>query len=200
MQPLTRRLTRTGTVVLATLAVGLAATGCGSSDPEAAPSAPVTSSAPTTTPTPTTAPSTGSSPSAGAAVPAILEFTGTTAAGADFAGSTLAGKPVVLWFWAPWCAVCRSQGPDVTALAAKYGDDLSVIGIGSLDSADAIAGFADDVRGPTHLSDPKGELWKRFRISEQSSFVVLDASGKEVLRSGYNDDGDLNGAVERLVG
>ncbi len=133
------------------------------------------------------------------AVPAILDFSGRAVDGSSFRGSSLAGKPVVLWFWAPWCAVCRSQAPQVEALAAQYGDDLAVVGIGSLDSGSAIAGFADDVQGPTHLSDPDGELWKRFRISEQSSFVVLDAQGREVLRTGYNDDDELAAAVEKLV-
>lgn len=134
------------------------------------------------------------------AVPAILDFSGKTVSGATFEGASVAGKPVVLWFWAPWCPVCRSQAPAVQKLVADYGDDLAVIGVGSLDSGSAIAGFAEDYSGPQHLSDPDGDLWKRFKVSEQSSFVVLDAAGNEVLRTGYNDDDKLDDAVARLVG
>ncbi len=193
---------RTVAVLVIGMAASTALVACGSDDETAA--APATSSptaAAPITPAPTQPePNPAESGDSQPAVPEILDFSGETVAGDSFSGSSVAGKPVVLWFWAPWCAVCRSQAPQVESLAAEYGDDLAVIGIGSLDSGSAIAGFAEDVAGPTHLSDPEGELWKRFRISEQSSFVVLDAEGNEVLRTGYNDDDELSAAVEKLVG
>jgi thiol-disulfide isomerase/thioredoxin len=133
------------------------------------------------------------------AVPASLDFTATTVSGADFAGADVAGKPVVLWFWAPWCPTCRGQGPDVAALAEQYGDRVTVVGVGSLDSGDAIAGFADDFPDMVHLSDPDGDLWKRFGIVEQSSFIVLDADGEEALRTGYAGDDELADAVAAVV-
>lgn len=191
---------RTVTVLVAGVAAALVLVACGGDpDPDAAPAP--TSPATSTPATPSAAPSPTASESTKAqpVVPAVLDFTGTTVSGDTFRGSSVAGKPVVLWFWAPWCAVCRSQAPQVSSLVAEYGEDLAVIGIGSLDSGSAIAGFADDVRGPLHLSDPDGALWKRFRISEQSSFVVLDAQGKEVLRSGYNGGADIDAAVKKLL-
>jgi thiol-disulfide isomerase/thioredoxin len=133
-------------------------------------------------------------------VPEALDFTATTVDGAVFEGASVAGKPVVLWFWAPWCAVCRGQAPRVTDLAEEYADRVTVIGVGSLDSGDAIAGFADEFPALTHLSDPDGDLWQRFGVAEQSSFVVLDADGKEALRTGYADDDELAGTVADLVG
>lgn len=191
---------RRSSSIAATIAVALLVAGCGAEDEPAASVSPSTPAVATPTPTPTPAQPTPTKGGEPAVVPAVLEFTGRTVDGASFRGSTVAGKPVVLWFWAPWCAVCRSQAPEVESLVSRYGDDLAVIGVGSLDSGSAIAGFADDVRGPVHLSDPDGALWKRFRISQQSSFVVLDASGKEVLRTGYNDDDALVSTVEKLVG
>lgn len=146
----------------------------------------------------------GSSPadgpaSSGAVVPDVLRFEAETVSGDSFSGASVAGKPVVVWFWAPWCSVCKSQAPEVTALADEYGDRVAFLGVGSLDSADAIESFADDVSGPLHLSDPDGDLYMRFGIAEQSSFVVLDATGDEVLRTGYADDDDLADTVERLA-
>lgn len=193
---------RTAVFVGMAVAATVALSACGADEELADPVAgPTTSVSPSPSPTAT---GTVKPPPTGAVteapVPAVLEFSGRTVDGATFRGSSVAGRPVVLWFWAPWCAVCRSQAPQVESLAAEYGDDLAVIGIGSLDSGSAIAGFADDVRGPVHLSDPDGALWKRFRISQQSSFVVLDASGKEVLRTGYNDDDALAATVEEIVG
>ncbi len=130
----------------------------------------------------------------------MLDFEATTVDGATFDGASVAGRPVVLWFWAPWCAVCKSQAPTVAGLADTYGSDVAFVGVGGLDGTDAIKAFADDVPGLTHLSDPSGELYKRFGISEQSSFVVLDAAGGEALRTGYSDDDALAGVVADLAG
>lgn len=132
-------------------------------------------------------------------VPELLQFEASTIDGASFDGASVAGKPVVVWFWAPWCAVCRSQAPEVMDLADEYGDSVSFVGVGSLDSGDAIASFGEEVDGVTQLSDPDGELWQRFGIAEQSSFVVLDADGTEVLRTGYSDDDELAGTVADLA-
>ncbi|MDE0778511.1 MAG: redoxin domain-containing protein [Nocardioides sp.] len=133
-------------------------------------------------------------------VPAALQFQATTVSGDAFDGASVAGRPVVLWFWAPWCAVCKSQVPTVTGLADQYGDDVAFVGVGGLDGTDAIRAFADDVPGLTHLSDPGGDLYQRFGISEQSSFVVLDAAGGEALRTGYANDDALSAVVADVAG
>ncbi len=134
------------------------------------------------------------------ATPELLDFTATTVSGDSFDGADLAGRPAVLWFWAPWCPTCRSQVPQVEALAERYGERASVVGIGSLDSAEAIADFAGDVEGVTHLEDEDGVLWKRFGVSEQSSFVVLDAEGRVAFEAGYGGSDDLATEVEELLG
>ncbi len=135
-----------------------------------------------------------------AAVPALLDFTGVTVEGAAFDGASLAGRPTVLWFWAPWCPTCRGQVPQVEALESEFGGEVNVIGIGSLDSAEAIADFAGGVSGVTHLEDVDGELWKRFGVTEQSSFVVLDADGAVAFEAGYGGTDDLDSEVESLLG
>ncbi len=47
-----------------------------------------------------------------------LNFSGTTLSGATFNGSSLQGKPAVLWFWTPWCPFCNQEAPSVSAVAA----------------------------------------------------------------------------------
>lgn len=136
---------------------------------------------------------------AGAEVPETLRFEATTLDGSTFDGSSLAGKPTVLWFWAPWCAVCRAQAPDVEALAAQYGGDVNVVGVGGQDSAASIADFASSLDGLTLLVDEKGTVWQRFGVTEQSSFVILDADGTEVTTSGYGEDIDLSAEVADLL-
>jgi thiol-disulfide isomerase/thioredoxin len=132
-------------------------------------------------------------------VPAALRFTSTTVDGKRFEGSSLAGKPVLLWFWAPWCPVCRGQIPQVEKIADDHKGSLSIVGVGSLDSAGAIRGFAQDVSGVTQLVDESGAVWKHFRVKEQSSFVLLDASGEEVFSSGYGGTDELEQRVADVV-
>lgn len=194
------RTRRAATAVLLTAALAL--TGCGSDDSSAGEGAPAARTSEATSSAPAPEPTRSAEPGepAEVEVPDALRFEATTVTGESFDGASVAGRPVVLWFWAPWCAVCKSQAPEVTELADEYGDDVAFIGVGSLSDAGEIESFAGDVAGPTHLSDPDGELYQRFGITEQSSFVVLDAAGDEVLRTGYADDDELAGTVAGLAG
>ena len=38
-----------------------------------------------------------------------------------------AGKPVLVDFWAEWCAPCRMLAPTVTAVAEQYGESAGVV-------------------------------------------------------------------------
>ena len=129
----------------------------------------------------------------------ILEFSGTTTSGEEFDGTTLAGRPAVLWFWAPWCPTCKRQVRGVTSLAGEYGDRVGFVGVGSLDDESAIDEFAATAPGLTHLTDPDGAVWRHFEITEQSVYVVLDEDGG-IVADGYLDDADLADVVAELAG
>ena len=137
---------------------------------------------------------------AGGSVPASLDFTGTLVSGEAFEGASLAGRPTLLWFWAPWCPTCRGQIPQVEGIAADHVGELNVIGVGSLDSAEAIADFAGEVDEVVHLEDVDGELWKQFGVTEQSSFVLLDADGTVVFEAGYGGTDELDARVDDVLG
>jgi thiol-disulfide isomerase/thioredoxin len=183
--------------LVAPLAISLAACG---GEATTAVDAQGSSSAPDSPDSPADSPATDGAGQPDATVPELLDFTSTTVAGQAFEGASLAGRPVVLWFWAPWCPTCRGQIPQVEELATAYGDEVSVVGIGSLDSAEAIAEFAGDVEGITHLEDVDGVLWQRFGVTEQSSFVVLDADGEVAFEAGYGGEDDLAAEVEAVLG
>jgi thiol-disulfide isomerase/thioredoxin len=182
------------------LAVTLLAACGGGAEPTG--TAPATSAAPQPEPTETgkagKADPTGKDEAA--PVPESLRFTATTVGGESFDGATLAGRPVLLWFWAPWCPTCRGQVPQVEGLAADHEGDLTVVGVGSLDSEEAIAEFAGDVEGVTHLVDTEGALWQRFGVVEQSSFVLLDADGEVAFEAGYGGSDELGDQVADVVG
>ncbi|WP_407318939.1 redoxin family protein [Isoptericola halotolerans] len=134
------------------------------------------------------------------ATPAVYDFSGTTLDGEPFDGASLEGGPAVLWFWAPWCPTCIMQIPAVTDLAETYGDDVAVVGVGGLDDAAAISDMAEqNISGITHVVDEAGEVWQHFGITQQSTFVVLDAAG-EVVLEGSVPESELEAAVADLAG
>jgi peroxiredoxin len=143
---------------------------------------------------------TDTSTTSGTAAPAVLDFTAETVDGEPFDGATLAGRPTVFWFWAPWCPTCRAQISGVGELAETYGADVNVVGVGSLDEQEAIEGFAAEVSPDvTLLADPDGAVWRTFGVTAQSTYLVLDATGTEQA-SGYLDDAELAALVEDLAG
>lgn len=133
-------------------------------------------------------------------VPAKLDFTAKTLDGKQFRGASLAGKPAVLWFWAPWCPTCGAQAPHVTSLAKKHKGEVNVLGVAGLDDRAKMREFVKrtGVRGFPNLADEKGVVWKRFEVTAQSTYVLLDASG-EVVHSGYLDDDALTRQVSELT-
>lgn len=130
---------------------------------------------------------------------ADLDFTGTTLAGDTFDGAELAGQPVVLWWWAPWCPTCIAQSTNLSALADRHQGDVSVVGVGGLDAGPDIARVAESIPHVTHLVDPDGAVWRHFGVQEQSAYTVISANG-EILSEGYLDDDQLNELVDQLVG
>ncbi|MEO3859837.1 redoxin domain-containing protein [Acrocarpospora sp. B8E8] len=180
------------------MALSVIACGSGAGDDSANPvgagaplSATITPAAPTASP----------APAKPAAVPASLRFTAKTLSGDSFDGTSLAGKPVVFWFWAPWCPKCLSEAPAVKAAADKY-DDVAFVGIASLDTEAAMKEFVQrtGTGSLVHLSDEKGTVWTKLGVSAQSTFVFMKPDGTSARVSGPLDSGTLDMLVEKLAG
>ncbi|MEU8423021.1 thioredoxin-like domain-containing protein [Micromonospora sp. NPDC048835] len=190
---------------LLTALVGVAAcTGTAPGGPAAAGSPPAaTGSATTPAGSPTTPPvaPSGGPPAAPAQVPDVLRFTGTTLGGAAFDAAQLAGRPVVLWFWAPWCATCASQAWTVAEIAPKYRDTVPIVGVAGLGERKAMKEFVTEFElgAMPQIEDSKGVLWKRFKVTEQSIFVVIDRNGT-VVHQGFLDGEALTAKVAALAG
>ncbi|MBQ1030656.1 redoxin domain-containing protein [Micromonospora sp. C97] len=199
-----RRWTAAGPVRRGATAVALvvalfgvaACTGVAPGGPTAAGSAP-----PGAAPTGTPPAPTGGPPAAPARIPDVLRFTGTTLGGAAFDAAQLAGRPVVLWFWAPWCATCASQAWTVAEIAPKYRDTVPIVGVAGLGERKAMKEFVTEFEldGTPQIEDSKGVLWKRFKVTEQSIFVVIDRSGT-VVHQGFLDGEALTARVAALAG
>ncbi|MFJ6199294.1 redoxin domain-containing protein [Micromonospora sp. NPDC092111] len=188
------RLAATAVLVGALLTGSACAVGPAPGQPAAEVAVPVGTAAPLPAGTP-------AGPGAPAAVPEVLRFTGKTLDGAAFSAATLAGRPVVLWFWAPWCATCASQAWSVAEIAPNYRDTVPIVGVAGLGEQQAMKDFVTefDLAGTPQLDDRAGALWRRFEIVEQSTFLIIDRDGK-VVHQGFLDGEELTRRVAALAG
>nr|WP_308129352.1 redoxin domain-containing protein [Actinoplanes polyasparticus] len=184
--------------LLAATAGVLLTAACGSEPEEAAFVEPPPSTA--AAPAPSVSASSGATQAPPVTVPATLKFSGKTLDGKPFDATTLAGKPTILWFWAPWCATCASEAQSVRDLQDEFGSRLNFLGIAGMGGNRDMHQFVKDleVGNVTHLDDQAGRIWKKFKITEQSLYVVLDRAGT-VVTTGYLDDLQLTSQVKSLV-
>ncbi|MGN9913387.1 TlpA family protein disulfide reductase [Phytohabitans sp. LJ34] len=144
-----------------------------------------------------------STPTGGSvAVPQALTFTTQTVDGKPFDAATLAGKPVVLWFWAAWCPRCRAAADDVAGVQRDFADRVHVVGVAGLNSgAEPMRRFVADqgISGFVNLADDEGEIWRRFGVTTQEYYVLLDTAGTVVHKGPLTPDA-LRDRVTALAG
>lgn len=96
-------------------------------------------------------------------------------------GEFISQGPVLLYFWATWCAPCRKMQAEISTLAKKHQNRLQVVGVnvGGLDSAKDIRRYARRYRiAFPLLLDANNETVKAFRVFAIPAFVLLDSGGQ----------------------
>ena len=121
--------------------------------------------------------------------------------------SDMAGKAVILDFWATYCPPCRQEIPHLNALIAKYGaENLQIVGlnVGGEDDRPEIPKFLANTKLDYPIAYPEEELW-RFIFAGRDDIpqtVVFDRSGKMVTKIiGFSPEiqRELDIAVEKAV-
>ena len=88
--------------------------------------------------------------------------------GADVRLADFKGRPVLINFWATWCAPCKAEVPWLVEFAEKYrGERLAVLGISVDDEPEAIRAFAAEyhVTYPMLVGLGQDELREAFDAS-----------------------------------
>lgn len=100
-------------------------------------------------------------------------------AGASIDNAALAGRPVLVNFFASWCAPCRVEHPALMALA---GEGVEIIGIAFKDEASAAQGFLAELGDPFVLrgQDPNGDAAIQLGVRGVPETFVLSADGRIV--------------------
>lgn len=165
--------------VVAVISGLLLLAGCGDRPPAAG-------GDPTTTPAdaPSSRPS-GDAPTSAAAgtvaepsVPEKLRFSARTVDGKAFSGASLAGKPAVLWFWAPWCPKCQAEAPTI-AEVARTASGVQFVGVAAQDEVAAMRDFVDRFGLGTfaHIADTDAAVWQRFGVTYQPAYAFVGSNG-----------------------
>jgi len=71
-----------------------------------------------------------------------------------------AGRPLVINFFASWCAPCRAELPDLAAAHAEFGDRVDFVGVDYQEASEASAAKLLYETGITYpiMEDPRGAL------------------------------------------
>jgi thiol-disulfide isomerase/thioredoxin len=132
-------------------------------------------------------------------VPEQLRFTAKTLDGKDFSGESLAGKPALLWFWAPWCPNCQAEAPTI-AEAAKNAGNVAFVGVAAQDEVPAMQKFVDkyDLGSFPHLADTDATVWQRFGVTYQPAYAFVSSDGTVEIETANLDDDELRTRIGAL--
>lgn len=93
-----------------------------------------------------------------------------------FASEVLqADKPVVVDFWAPWCAPCRQVSPILDEIAAQHADKISIVKVNT-DENPVVAAQYGVTALPTLAVYSGGELVKTIIGAKPKPILLRELS------------------------
>lgn len=128
-------------------------------------------------------------------------FQSVTADGGELSLLALRGRPVVLNFWATWCAPCAVEMPELQRVHESFGDRVAVVGVNTGERAAVVQAWAAErgISFPLAL-DGAGQVAALYQLRGQPTTFILDANGtvQDVLY-GPTTFEYLSHALEALV-
>lgn len=115
--------------------------------------------------------------------------------------SPLAGRPLVLNFWASWCAPCRREAGTLEHAHQAFGNRVVFLGIDHQDGTVPAIDFLHEfhITYPSGY-DPEGVVAPRFGLIGLPSTLFIDPHGQILERvTGPVDALRLRAAIEHLL-
>lgn len=122
--------------------------------------------------------------------------------GGTLALDDLRGRPVVLNFWASWCAPCEDEAPMLRDAWERFGDRVAFVGVNIKDARSEALAFDERHRlGYPDVRDEGGAIFADFGLTGQPETFVIDARGEivEHINGPIPDNATLESMLADLV-
>ena len=119
----------------------------------------------------------------------------TDAAGRPIPASELAGRTLVVTFWAAWCAPCRRELPELAEVVGQWNDQAPnadsavLLAINESDEVNSLSMFLEDprLRSVRFAFDRTGATGERWSVAGFPTTVLVDKDGRiRRIQEGYD--------------
>jgi len=103
--------------------------------------------------------------------------------GSSWSTANLAGRPAVIYFFAPWCGVCAASSPQLRWFDRWRGDDVQIVMIG-LDWSDQreLREYASKHELDVPVLAGDAATGTAYRIRGYPTYYVIDSQGRIARR------------------
>jgi len=99
---------------------------------------------------------------------------------------SLKGRPLVLNFWATWCAPCIEEHPTLAETASALKGDVQFLGVVYEDDEDRVRAFLEKRVSPyPSLLDPEGKAAIAYGVAGVPETYFIDAAGVIQAKAAY---------------
>lgn len=113
----------------------------------------------------------------------------------------VAGRPMLIEFWATWCEVCEALMPTLRKAHAAYGTRVDFVGINVTvnDPKRRVAAWVAKQKPPYRVMyDDRGTAVRAFQAPATSYVVIIGADGV-VRYTGIGAEQDLTAELAKVV-
>jgi len=114
--------------------------------------------------------------------------------------AALRGQPVVLNFWASWCAPCRQEEAPLKAAAQRLEGRVAFLGVDFRDSPEAARATQQRVQYPYPVGPAAGDIPAMYGVTAPPETFFLDSHGVVAARFVGPLDASLIDRYLQLVG
>jgi len=132
---------------------------------------------------------------------AAPDFTVETADGKPYSMAAVKGKPVLLDFWATWCAPCRKAMPPVEQISRDYKEQgLIVLSVDAGEDRDTVQAFLKKTPLPyPALLSGESEILKDYQVTAYPTFVLVGSDGRiAACEMGFGGGEMLRAMLEKV--
>jgi len=131
----------------------------------------------------------------------LPEFTLEDLAGKEVTSESLLGKPVLLNFWATWCAPCREQMPKIQELQRVFAEKgLVILAVNDGESSETARKYIEEHKYTfCVLVDRDKSLTRKFSVTGIPAVFMIERDGKvRAQYNGYSTSLDLGQELKKL--